>query len=258
MSILYHTTGIVLNKRDWRESDRVYSVLTREHGKIEIVGRGARKPLAKLSPHLEFCAEVDLLVVHGRTHETVAGVERQRSFAGLYDDLSKSLVAHHMLQLVDLGTREREVDRFLYDEVKNFLIFLHKAPELTSERAAFLLSAFALKLLALLGYRPELGICLRCREAIRPGEFHWHALKGGVVCRTCVGADREQWFSARPLSDDVLKLMRFALSERFAELLRPRLSGEVLTEYHEAVEGLLVAHFPTIPATTLRAACNLQ
>lgn len=257
MSILYHTTGIVLNKRDWRESDRVYSVLTREHGKLEVVGRGARKPLAKLAPHLEFCAEVELLVVHGRARETVAGVERKRSFVGLYDDLPKSLVAHHMLQLVDLGTREREADRFLYDEVKNFLIFLHKAPDLTSERAAFLLSAFAIKLLALLGYRPELGCCLQCREAIRPGEFHWHALKGGVVCRACVAADGEQWFSARPLSDEVLKLMRFALSERFAELLRPRLSSGVLDQYHEAVEGLLVSHFPTIPATTLRAACNL-
>lgn len=257
MSILYHTTGIVLNKRDWRESDRVYSVLTREHGKIEIIGRGAQKPLAKLAPHLEFCAEVDLLVVHGRSYETLAGVDRKRSFVGLYDDLSKTLAAHHMLQLVDLGTREHEADKILYEEVKNFLIFLHKAPELTSERAAFLLSAFALKLLALLGYRPELSSCLQCREVIRPGEFNWHALKGGVVCRACVGIDSEQWFSARPLSDEVLKLMRFALSERFAELLRPRLSGEILSEYHETVEGLLVAHFPTIPATTLRAACNL-
>lgn len=257
MSILYRVTGIVLNKRDWRESDRVYSVLTREHGKVEMVGRGARKPLAKLSPHLEFCAEVDLLVVHGRSRETVAGVERIRSFAGLYDNLSKSLVAHHTLQLVDLGTREREADRFLYDEVKNFLIFLHKTPELTSERAAFLLSAFALKLLALLGYRPELGRCLQCRETICSGGFHWHALKGGVVCKNCVVSDSEQWFSARPLSDETLKLVRFALGERFADLLRPRLSGGILSEYHEAVENLLVSHFPTIPATTLRAACNL-
>lgn len=257
MSILYHTTGIVLSKRDWRESDCIYSILTREHGKVEIVGRGARKPLAKLAPHLEFCAEIDLLVVRGRAHETVAGAERKRSFIGLYEDLSKSLVAHHVLQLVDLGTQGREADRFLYDEVKNFLIFLHKAPGLTSERAAFLLSAFTLKLLALLGYRPELSFCLQCQEAIRPGEFHWHALKGGVVCHACVEAGNEQWFSARPLSDDALKLLRFALSERFADLLRPRLGGKVLSEYHDAVEGLLVAHFPTIPATTLRAACNL-
>jgi DNA repair protein RecO (recombination protein O) len=257
VSILYHTTGIVLNKRDWRESDRVYSVLTREHGKVEIIGRGARKALAKLSPHLEFCAEVDLLVVRGRAHETVAGVERRRAFSGLYENFPKTLLAHHMLQLVDLGTREREADRFLYDEVKNFLIFLHKAPGLSSERAAFLLSAFALKLLALLGYRPELGQCLQCREAIRPSEFAWHALRGGVVCRACVAADKEQWLAVQSISDDTLRLLRFALSERFAELLRPKLTSRVLLGYHEATEGLLVAHFPTIPATTLRAACKL-
>jgi DNA repair protein RecO (recombination protein O) len=256
MSILYHTTGIVLSKRDWREADRVYSVLTREHGKIEVVGRGARKSLAKLGPHLEFCAEVEMVIVHGRVNETVAGVERKKSFPDLYADLSKNLVAHHMLRLVDLGTREHEVDQFLYDEVKNFLSFLNKVPSLSPERSAFLLSAFALKLLGLLGYRPELNFCLNCREPICAGEFHWHGVKGGVVCASCVGFDREQWFSSRPLSDEVLKLMRFAMIEKFAELLRPHLSGEILDEYHEAVEGLIVAHFPTIPATTLRAACR--
>jgi len=245
-----------LSRRDWREADRVYSVLTKEHGKIEVVGRGARKPLAKLAPHLEFCAEVDLLVVHGRVNETVAGVERKKNFPGLYNDLLKTVVANHMLQLVDMGTREREVDQFLYEEVRNFLSFLNKAPTLTSERSAFLLSAFTLKLLGLLGYRPELNFCLHCRGVIKAGEFRWHALKGGVICGSCVEEDREQWFSSRSLSDEVLKLMRFAMTERFADLLRPHLPGEVLDEYHETVEGLLVAHFPTIPATTLRAACQ--
>jgi DNA repair protein RecO (recombination protein O) len=144
----------------------------------------------------------------------------------------------------------------LYDEVRNFLSFLNKVPSFSSERSAFLLSAFTLKLLGLLGYRPELNFCLNCREPIRAGEFHWHGVKGGAVCASCVGLDREQWFSSRPLSDEVLKLMRFAMTEKFAELLRPHLSGEILDEYHEAVEGLIVAHFPTIPATTLRAACR--
>lgn len=255
MSILYHTTGIVLSKRDWREADRVYSILTQEHGKLEVIGRGARKPLAKLSPHLEFCAEVDLLIVHGRTYETVAGVERRSAFSELYKDLLKILAAHHALQLVDLGTKEKEVDRFLYEELKKFLSFLDTAPQLSSERVAFLLSAFALKLLALFGYRPELTVCLSCREVIKAGDFFWHALKGGVVCQACALNDAEQWFAARQLSDGVLKLLRFGLSESFLELLRPRLSSDFLDEYHEAVEGLLIAHFPTIPAATIRAAC---
>jgi hypothetical protein len=63
--------------------------------------------------------------------------------------------------------------------------------------------------------------------------------------------------AVQSISDDTLRLLRFALSERFAELLRPKLTSRVLLGYHEATEGLLVAHFPTIPATTLRAACKL-
>ncbi len=255
MSATYTATGIVLGWSDRREADRWYSVFTREHGKLELVARGSHKPLAKLAPHLEMPAEAELLLVRGRQYDLIAGVERRSAFPGLYGNLSRLVLARNALHLIDIGVRPMEADPALYDVVAGWLGFLNGSPPLTGDRAGFLLGAFALKLLALIGYRPELSHCLSCKAPLVPGAYRWHALKGGVVCEACAQRQQEQWFAARAMTDAALKLLRFALERGFDEQLRPHLPGAALAEYHEAVESLIVAHFPTIPANSLRAAC---
>jgi len=254
MSTLFRTNGIVLTRRDHREYDRVYSVLTEEKGKMYLQARGSRKMAAKLGPHLESFAVLDLLVVRGRVVDTVAGVERLKAFHPISSDLNRLLLARQLLHLVDLGTRQEEQDPIMYSEVIKWLEFIETIPEISSERSGFLLAAFALKLLSISGYRPELVRCLSCKCQIEPNTYRWHGLKGGVVCSSCVIVDEERWFAARQISDDALKLIRFSLREAPTEFLKPTIPGKTLLEFHDLVESLLVCHFPTIPATTLRVA----
>lgn len=258
MSTLYSTTGIVLSRRDFREADRLYSVFTRSHGKIEFIARGGHKPLAKLTPHLEMTAEVELLLVDGRTFQTVAGVERQRRFVNPNVDLSRLLLIQNSLSLVDLAVRSGERDPVLYDLLIKWLEFVAEVGELTDERRAFLLGSFVLKLMSVCGYRPELSICLACRCMVESGFFRWHALKGGVVCEACGNKNEEQWFTARRIDDGTLKLIRFALTEPFKSQLRPTLTGQDIEHFHETLESYLITHFPVIPAVSIRGACATQ
>jgi DNA repair protein RecO (recombination protein O) len=252
---LYRATGYVLSTRDHREADRWYSAFTREQGKIEFLARGGRKPLAKLTPHLESPGEVELLIVRGKSFDTIAGVERLRAFPNFSNDTNRRLVAENALRLLDLGTRAEEPDPILYEELGAWFETLEAAPEISDERGAYLLASFALKLLAMGGYRPELSHCLSCKQAVASRAFRWHALKGGVVCIDCADRDAEQWFAARPMADETLKLLRYALGESFRDQLRPYLPGETLASFHEAVESLIVGHFPVIPGSSLRGAC---
>ncbi|MBI5369571.1 DNA repair protein RecO [Candidatus Uhrbacteria bacterium] len=245
----------MLSRRDFREADRFYSVLTPTHGKIEFLARGGHKPLAKLTPHLEAVAEVELLLVSGRVFQTVAGVERRRSFPHIFNDLQKLLLAQNSLSLVDLATRPHERDPILYKLILSWLDFIETSASPSDERSAFLLGSFLLKLMAISGYRPELTQCLSCREAIAAGNFYWHALKGGVVCASCVVRDQEQWFSARRIDDATLKLLRFASQESFSNQTRPTLAAEQIVWFHEVLESYLICHFPVIPSVSIRAAC---
>ena len=259
MATLYRATGIVLSRHDRREADRWYSAYTREVGKIEFLARGAHKPLAKLAPHLESPGEVDFLLVRGRYYETVAGAHRICAFPSVSQDLGALLLARSALHLVDIATRVHEPDPDLYNLIRAWLNFLdNKIPplsDLSPERSAYLLGSFTLKLLAHLGYRPELGACLSCKRPIEAARYHWHSLKGGVVCHACAVKNQDEWFAAKNLQDDTLKLLRFALREPFEEQGRPHLPGAVLAEFHEALESLIVCHFPTIPANSIRGAC---
>lgn len=255
MASLHQVTGLILSRRDHKEVDRWYSAFTRERGKIEFLARGAHKPLAKLSPHLESFCEADFLLVNGRHYHTIAGVERRRAFPNIHTDLSRLMLAQNGLHLVDIGTKPFESDPFLYKSTLYWLKFLDQAPDISPERAGFLLASFTLKLLALTGYRPELNNCLACKTPVESKSFRWHALKGGVVCQKCVQAHEEQWFAARPMDDDTLKLIRFAISEAYPDQLKPHLSGQTLGAFHEATESLIICHFPTIPANSLRGAC---
>lgn len=258
MSTLFRTKGIVLGRRDHREVDRVYSILTEEHGKLSIQARGARKMQAKLSPHLESFGVLDLVVVRGRYYDTVAGVERLQAFHPIANELNKMLLTRQLLHLVDLGTRAEQTDPILYTEVIKWLEFIEAMPAVSSERSGFLLASFALKLLSISGYRPELGSCLSCRRSVTPDTFRWHALKGGIVCDNCCRTDEEQWFAAREISDEALKLVRFSMKEHPVELLKPAIEGKLLLEFHDLVESLLICHFPTIPATSLRVASVVE
>ena len=257
MSTLYRATGIVLSRRDHKEVDRWYSVFTKEFGKIDVLARGGHKPLAKLTPHLESYCEVELLIVRGRVFDTVAGVERLRSYRGISSDMTTLLLAQNGLHLIDNGIKPQESDPVLYEVLEQWLLFLEQSTELSTERSAYLLGSFALKLITLFGYRPELHRCLQCKNPIQKKEYRWHALKGGVICAGCLQKYNDQYFSARTIGDEALKLLRFALTESFQAQLRPHLPGGALNEFHEAVESLIISHFPTIPATSIRGSCSI-
>ena len=257
MSVIYQTKGIVLSRRDHKEVDRWYSVFTPTKGKVEFLARGGHKTLAKLTPHLETVAIVDLMLIHGRAYQIVAGVDRLQSFPSIYANLPKLVLAQNALHLVDIGTRADEHDSNIYHLLLSWLEFLNDDTQISQERAGFLLGGFALKLLMCVGYRPELNQCLACRETIVSGQYQWHGLKGGVVCIGCAQRDQQQWFASRPMTDGALKLVRFGLEASFASHLRPHLRAEDLLGFHESVESLMISHFPVIPASSLRAACGV-
>ncbi|MEK7665335.1 MAG: DNA repair protein RecO [Patescibacteria group bacterium] len=251
MSSTFRTHAIVLGSRDHLEADRYYSVLTDEHGKLELRARGSRKISSKLSSHLEPFALCDLMVVRGRFGDIVAGVERLELYPIIRVDAQKLELAMQSFHLVEVGTRDRQPDEHLFYFLRMWLKFLNDAPSFTEERSRFLLSAFTLRLLGYLGYRPELAMCVKCQVPVRHEAFRWHGLRGGVVCLSCVEREPEQWFTSRPFCDETLKLMRLSLGFPLLRLLDVRLPGSLLHEFHDAVDSLLIAHFPVIPLMIL-------
>ncbi len=238
------TEAIILTVHPWKEADKRYVALSREHGKLEFIGRGARKGRAKLAAHLEPFARVQLELVVGRRQTTVIGVERIEAFSGIASSLERRLVAQSACALLHKTLYAEQADIDLYSELLAFFAFLNTAESLSSARGAFVLGGFLLRLMRRLGYEAELHACLGCQESIQPLSFRWHDARGGLVCTDCLMQKHQEWVSARPIDEEIVTLLRFARDAGYSDLLKTGIRGQHLEHFSSCVHDLLRLHVP--------------
>lgn len=239
------TEGIVLVSYPFREADRRYFVITPTHGKVQFVGRGAQKSKAKLASHLEPFAIIDVEFIRGRRNTTIISVERIFAFSKIAQNLEHRLLAQASFSLMHRYTKEENTDHLLYQELLDWLQFLNQNHPLSSTRSIFLLGGFLLRLLSRLGYMIELHRCLDCKLEVFPLAFRWHGGHGGLVCTSCVQERPREWFTARTASEEVIKLIRFASTSSYEDLLRPSLEGVLVSEYAKMIHDFVSFHIPS-------------
>lgn len=238
------TEALIIASEPWREADRRYRALTPAHGKIEFLGRGARKGKAKLAAHLEPFAVVDLELVQGKRQTTVIGVERRETFSVLATSIEQRLLALAAAALIDKTVRPDLEDPVLYEEMLVLFHFLNNSPAFPPARNTLVLGGFLLRLLRHLGYDVQLGSCLSCKDDIRPLSFRWHEGRGGLVCTNCVLETPQEWFAARTMDEEIVTLLRFARDAQYTDLLRPPLKADHVGTFASCVHDLMRFHVP--------------
>ncbi len=213
-----HTEVVVLRHSDWGEADRLLTLFSREAGKLRAVAKGVRKMRSRKAGHLEPFTRVKVLLARGRDFWIVTQAETVDAYLPIGEDLLRTAYAAYVLELVD---------RFIYEEGENRPLYQLLVD--TLERASTLPDAFPavryfeIRLLDLLGFRPDLNNCVRCGNAIQPEDQYFDAGQGGVMCPRC--GDGVQ--AARPVSTNTLKFLRHYQRSTFREASRPELSPAV-------------------------------
>ncbi|GBD14329.1 DNA repair protein RecO [bacterium HR25] len=217
---LFKTEAFVLRQRDLAEADRLVTLLTPAHGKLEAKARGVRRPKSRMGGHLQPLTRVMVQLAQGHTRYVVAGCQTLESFPALQGDLERLALALYACEVADRflppGAEAHTPYRLLLETVR----WLERAPqpELAVRR-------FEARLLALSGFGPELDHCLGCRRPL-PGEGLFSPLAGGVVCPDC-GAGQA---GARPLSQGALKALRLLQRSSLQEAQRLRLPTPLARE----------------------------
>jgi DNA repair protein RecO (recombination protein O) len=170
----------VLRKLDYGEADRIFTLLTRTHGKVGAIAKGARRPESKLGPSLELYGHIDVLLAKGRGElDVVAQVQRLPGtrMAGEVERMS------HAALIAELAERVCE-DRHPVDGVYELTVAALEelARESDPRRASawFLTSA-----LDLLGYAPQLAVCASCERPLPPKPAAFSPSAGGFLCDRC-------------------------------------------------------------------------
>ena len=175
----YKTHGIILRHSDWQDYNRIYTLLTRDRGKMSAIARGVRKIKSKQSAKLRPFSVIEVMIANGRKIDTLATAETVRDFPGVMDNLLVLGLASFCTELVDSLTREGEADPKVYLLLEEALALMDCRGQEKAEKLKALSWFFALKLLDVLGYRIDFFKCVTCRDAAAD---NLSPLNGGVMC----------------------------------------------------------------------------
>jgi len=213
--------AIVLKHHDYGEADRILTIYTRERGKLRALAKGVRKVHSRKGGHLEPFTHVSLQLAEGRNWSIVSQAEAQHTYDDLKKDLETIGYASYTVELVERFTLEEEENAPIFNLLKNTLTRLNRG-----DPAQLVTRYYEIRLLDLLGFRPELKTCVVTGEEIRPENQYFSAALGGVVSP---GGGKDL-SGAVPISVRALKYLRHFQRSSYREAIRAIISPEVQQE----------------------------
>lgn len=240
MEKTFPSQAIILNRRDWREADRLVSVYTPGHGRLNLLARGASKLNSKLAAHLEPISLSQIMVIKGKAFDYLGSAIMVKAFMGIKGDLNKLYFAGRALDFFNRLVREGEKDEALFNWLEKWLTSLDQTggnEGLNKEDGRFRLLLFYSRLLSLLGYALSLDNCLACkREIVAGNKSRLDLIRGGLICPNCQAENDSYGFSQQnlavfPISDNCIKLWRYLAADQSFNLKNLKFNKKLLKEW---------------------------
>ncbi len=187
---VYHADALVIRSKQLGESDRVLTLFSREMGKLQAVAKGVLKPKSRQRAGAQLFTYGDYLIHRGKTLDTISQCSPRESFPYLWNDLDRSFAATGIVELLDISTIPAQPNSELFALTLTCLFLLeHFEPTLV-------LSAYALRSMALLGYCPRLEECAECGVAVKGERIFFSSVAGGTLCGNCLENNSGRWIRA--------------------------------------------------------------
>nr|MDD6336080.1 DNA repair protein RecO [bacterium] len=176
------TPAIVLRTANYRDYDRMLTLLSPEHGRLSALARGCRRPGAKLRGAVQVFQTGQYFFASRQDRLTLTQCELGESYYNLRFNLSALEHASYIANLCEEAAVPGQADPELYQLLLDTLALLNGGTPPPEE----VLVHFVVRLMAHLGYRPEVERCLECGREIQ-GDAAWDAEAGGILCADCRG-----------------------------------------------------------------------
>jgi DNA repair protein RecO (recombination protein O) len=236
-----NSEALIIKRNDWREGDSRVVLYTKNFGKLSLVARGAKKFKSKIAGHIEPINLVDMMILKGKAFDYLGSAITKNSFLNIKGDLNALYFVGSALALFDAQVKEEAQDEELYNFLVTWLDLVDNrfAVNLDKETGELLYDYFVIKLLTILGYKPELRYCLDCRQVIKPGNNYLNLRLGGLICGDCLESNKQKYLPNEILkiSDDCIKLLRIFSENNVYQVIK--VNPAVIRELGRLVKSLV-------------------
>lgn len=209
MFVRYRTQALVLKKKALGEADQLFTVFTKNFGKLKILGRAIRKIKSKLRGNFQLFSLLEIEFIQGKSYKTLTDTLLIKNFPQIKKDLRKLKIAYKITELSDNLIKGQEPDEKIWHLLNEVFQKLNTY-NLTPITHNLIYYYFLWNLLAILGYRPQLHNCILCQKKLKPEKLYFGLKEGGVICFNC---SKKTKASPTSISPDMVKILRLILKQ---------------------------------------------
>lgn len=236
--------AIVLRRIEFGDSSLILRLLTRTHGIVTALAKGAHREKGPWLGMLDlpFWLRVQVNLRSTREIQLLTGASLQGAFPRIRSELSRFYLALYAIELAEEAGQPADAGE-IFEMFRNFLAALDSQ----EVRPGTLWIHFELVFLAACGLRPALLQCASCGEDLTQSrESLFSPADGGALCGRC----------HRPSATAILRVPCAALTTAdklaqtpIARIGRISIAPELLRQIQRALDGFLQYHWGRVPRT---------
>ncbi len=235
------TQGLVLSAVNMNDNDKIFTILTRDYGKITAISKGIRSHKHKDFAALQnFCySEFVLNRKSGLYYVSSANV--LNNFFGIRNSVEQVSYATYFTDIVKAVPDDMAFDEEYYNFILNTLFLIGKAEEKCKdgdvpEYLNCLKAVFEMKTACSLGYMPQLTACGIC--GTEKGVEYFDVLNGTALCKSCKG--KTDSANLVKINNVVLKMLIFICMSDYKRVFGFGAGGELLDTVSEISERYII------------------
>ncbi len=170
---------IVLKEIHYKDYDKILQCFSKKNGKIQVMARNARRAnnenmsVAQIMNHslVNIYLNKDMYIL---TNGSVIN-----HFYEMRNNFESYVYGNYILEILNHVLQENENYSKIFEMSVKILQMLEHHPD----KMNYLIGAYEIKLISILGYKPELDSCSHCGGAEKAVLFSID--EGGIVCKKC-------------------------------------------------------------------------
>ncbi|XOB42696.1 MAG: DNA repair protein RecO [Candidatus Nealsonbacteria bacterium] len=226
MFVHHRTKGIIFRKLNRKEADQLFSIYTKDFGRLEILARAIRKTTSKLRAGIEIFYLSEIEFIQGKNYKTLTDAIVIEKFKNLRKDLKRIDIVYNIGEVLDDLIKGQEPDESIWSLL---LEVFEKLNDNNFKNIEIIYYYFLWKFLSVLGYKPNLYNCLACEKKLKPESIYFSPKKQGIICKNCFSKDKLDIL----VSPATIKIIRFITEKELKTISRLKINDKELKGLEE-------------------------
>lgn len=177
---LFNDEAFVITHSEWKETSLIVRCFTREHGKLNFMAKGIKRPKTRIGSPLDSFSHVKIIyyLKQGKDLASLKEAYTLDHFPSIRTDLKRFAAVSFFFEILDIGLAPHERHSDVFNLTTDFLNSIN-----SRDWKAGILPSYFLRLSAGLGFAPRLDKCLVCGTSQNLTHFDQNA--GQSVCQSC-------------------------------------------------------------------------